>query len=408
MDFFNVVTVEDGKRLLMDNFKDYKFEIEEINILNSLGRVLAEDVYSNINVPEFNRSTVDGYAIKVSDSHGATDSIPSILNVLGEVMMGQEAKIAIKSGEAVYVPTGGMIPKGADGMIMIENTEKMDEDTVLIYKPISQDENIIQKGEDIEKGALALKKGRKITPEVVGVLAALGVSSFKVYKKPRFYSISTGDEIVGINEELTIGKVRDINSYALYALIEEIGGELVGNSIIKDDYNLLRDEVEKALDISDIVMISGGSSVGTRDYTHKVIDSFNGKGVFVHGVSIKPGKPTIMGEGKGRLIFGLPGHPVSSIIVFKAFLEYYINEKLGVERITPRVNAIMESNFPSAPGRTTYQMVKLSERDGKFYATPSFGKSGMISLLSESQGYVIIEIHEEGIYKGEEREVYLI
>ena len=408
MDFFKVVTIEEGKRLLMDNFKDYIFEIEEINILNSLGRVLAEDIYSNINVPEFNRSTVDGYAIKVSDSHGATDSIPSILNILGEVMMGQEANIRIKSGEAVYVPTGGMIPQGADGMIMIENTEKMDEDTVLIYKPISQDENIIQKGEDIEAGALALKRGRKITPEVVGVLAALGVSSFKVYKKPRFCIISTGDEIIGIDEELTVGKVRDINSYALYALIEEIGGEIVGNSVVKDDYDLLRDEVEKALDISDIVMISGGSSVGTRDYTHKVIDSFNGKGVFVHGVSIKPGKPTIMGEGKGKLIFGLPGHPVSSIIVFKTFLEYFINNKLGVETIAPRVNAIIESNFPSAPGRTTYQMVRLSERDGKFYATPTFGKSGMISLLSESQGYVIIEIHEEGIYKGEEREVYLI
>lgn len=408
MDFFKVVTIEEGKRLLMDNFKDYIFETEEINILNSIGRVLAEDIYSNINVPEFDRSTVDGYAIKVSDSHGATDSIPSILNILGEVMMGQEANISIKSGEAVYVPTGGMIPQGADGMIMIENTEKMDEDTVLIYKPISQDENIIQKGEDIEAGALALKRGRKITPEVVGVLAALGVSSFKVYKKPRFNIISTGDEIIGIDEDLTVGKVRDINSYALYALIEEMGGEIVGNSVVKDDYDLLRDEVEKALDISDIVMISGGSSVGTRDYTHKVIDSFNGKGVFVHGVSIKPGKPTIMGEGKGKLIFGLPGHPVSSIIVFKTFLEYFINNKLGVETIAPRVNAIIESNFPSAPGRTTYQMVKLSERDGKFYATPTFGKSGMISLLSESQGYVIIEIHEEGIYKGEEREVYLI
>ncbi len=408
MDFFKVVSVEEGKRLLMDNFRDYKFDTEEVNILKSRGRVLAEDIYSDINVPEFNRSTVDGYAIKVSDSHGATDSIPSILTVLGEVMMGEETNFSIKSGEAVYVPTGGMIPQGADGMIMIENTEKMDENTVLIYKPISQDENIIHKGEDIEANALALKKGRKITPEVVGVLAALGVSSFMVYKKPRFYCISTGDEIIGIDEKLTMGKVRDINSYALYALIERIGGELVGNSIVKDDYNLLRDEVEKALDTSDIVMISGGSSVGTRDYTHKVIDSFNGNGVFVHGVSIKPGKPTIMGEGKGKLIFGLPGHPVSSIIVFKAFLEYFINEKLGVDSITPRVNATMDFNFPSAPGRTTYQMVKLKEIDGKLYATPTFGKSGMISLLSESQGYIVIEIHEEGIYKGEEREVYLL
>lgn len=408
MDFFKVVSVEEGKKLLMDNFKDYEFKIEEINILESIDRILAQNIYSNINVPEFNRSTVDGYAIKVFDSHGANDSIPSILNILGEVMMGEEAKVSIKSGNAIYVPTGGMIPVGADGVIMIENTEKMDENTLLIYKPISQGENIIYKGDDIRKDSLTLEKGRKISPEVIGVLAALGIGKIKVYKKPRFYIISTGDEIIDIDEELTMGKIRDINAYALKGLIERLGGETVGRNIIKDDYDLLRAEVEKALDISDIVLISGGSSVGTRDYTHKVIDSFNGKGVFVHGVSIKPGKPTIMGEGNGKLIFGLPGHPVSSIVVFKTFLESFINDKLGVNNILPRVKAIMDFNFPSSPGRVTYQMVKLKERDGKFYAIPTFGKSGMITLLSESQGYIVIESHEEGIYKGEEREVYLL
>ena len=408
MEFFKVVSVSKGKELLIDSFKDYKFEVEEINILKSIDRILAEDIFSTINVPEFNRSTVDGYAINVLDSHGANDSIPSILNILGEVMMGQEARISIASGETVYVPTGGMIPMGADGVIMIENTEKMDQDTVLVYKPISQGENIIYKGEDIEKDVLALKKGRRITPEVVGVLAALGISQIKVYKKPRFYIISTGDEIIDIDEELTIGKIRDINAYTLSGLIEKLGGEVVSRSIIRDDYNLLRDEVEKAMNLADIVLISGGSSVGTKDYTHKVIDSFDGKGVFVHGVSIKPGKPTIIGEAEGKLIFGLPGHPVSSIIVFKAFLEPYINEKLGLDIIEPRVNAIMDFNIPSSPGKVTYQMVKLNERDGVYHARPSFGRSGMISLLTESQGYIVIEAHEEGIYKDELREVYLL
>lgn len=408
MDFFNIVSIEEGKRLLMDNFKDYEFGIEEVNILDSSDRILAEDIISNIDVPEFNRSTVDGYAINVFDSHGANDSIPSILNIQGEVRMGEEVKESIKSGYTMYVPTGGMVPEGANGIIMIENTEKMDENTLLIYKPISQGENIIYRGDDIKKDAVALKKGRKITPEVLGVLAALGIGKVKVYKKPRFYIISTGDEIIEIHEELTMGKIRDINAYALHGLIQKLGGETVGRNIIKDDYDLLREEVEKALAISDIVLISGGSSVGTRDYTHKVIGSFNGRGVFVHGVSIKPGKPTIMGEGNGKLIFGLPGHPVSSIIVFKTFLESFINEKLGIENIKPRVNAIVEHNFPSSPGRVTYQMVKLNERNGRFYAMPTFGKSGMISLLSESQGYIIIESHEEGIYKGEEREVYLL
>lgn len=408
MDFFKVVSVGEGKDMIWENFKDYEFETEEVNILASINRVLAEDIISDIDVPDFNRSTVDGYAIKSSDSYGATDSIPTILNIVGEIKMGEEAKLTIRSGQAAYIPTGGMLPEGADGVIMIENSEKMDENTLLIYKPIVQGENIIFKGDDIKKGSLALKKGRKITPELMGVMAALGISKIKVFKKPRFYIISTGDEIIDMDQELTIGKIRDINSYALYGLIINLGGEVVGKAIIKDDYNLLRNEVDKALDLSDIVIISGGSSVGARDYTHKVIDSFNGRGVFVHGVSIKPGKPTLIGEGKGKLIFGLPGHPVSSIIVFKTFIENYIYKKLNMDYIMPRVNAVMDFNFPSSPGKVTYQMVKLKEIDGQYHAEPSFGKSGMISLLSQSQGYIIIEAHEEGVYKGETREVFLL
>lgn len=408
MDFFNVVSVEEAKKLLMERFSDYEFEIEDVDIDNIKNRILAEDIISHINVPEFNRSTVDGYAIKASDSHGASDSIPSILNLLGEVMMGEEAKLDIKSGQAIYVPTGGMMPKSSDAMIMIENTEKMDKETLLINKPISQGENIVYKGDDIKVDEIVLKKGRKINTEVIGVIAALGIRSIKVYKKPKFYTISTGDEIIDIDEKLETGKIRDINNYTLKSLITDIGGQVCGSSIIKDDYELLRLEVEKALGVSDIVLISGGSSVGTRDYTHRVIESFHGAGVFVHGLSIKPGKPTIMGEGRGKLIIGLPGHPVSSIIVFITFLKDYIDKKLGVDQIPNSVEAIMDFNFASSPGKTTYQMVKLDLRDGKYYARASFGKSGMISLLSKSQGYIVVEIHEEGIYKGEQRRVYLL
>ena len=205
-----------------------------------------------------------------------------------------------------------------------------------------------------------------------------------------------------------MGKVRDINAYALYSLITKLGGEVVNKTIVKDNYNLLREEVEKALSTSDIVLISGGSSVGTRDYTAKVINSFNGKGIFVHGMSIKPGKPTIIGEGEGKAIFGLPGHPVSSIIVFKAVVEPFVKEKMGMIEYKPKTKAIMDFNFHSSPGKETYQMVKLKEENGVIHATPNFGKSGMITLLSNSDGYIIIKPHEEGVYKGEEREVYLL
>lgn len=407
MDFFNVVSVEKAREKLLEVFKDYQFKIEEVGLIESNNRVLAEDIYSNINVPEFNRSTVDGFAIKAKDSHGANGAVPSLFNILGEVEMGKESTYKVNSGHAVYVPTGGMIPEGADGVVMIEYIEKLDENSLMVYKPISFGENIIFKGDDIKTGELVLKKGRRIFPEVIGVLAALGISRIEVYKKPRFYIISTGDEIIDLEQELEIGKIRDINSYTLYSLILNLGGEVVGKNIIEDDYVLLKKEVEKALNISDIILISGGSSVGTKDYTNKVINSFNGEGVFVHGISIKPGKPTILGEGEGKLLVGLPGHPVSSIIVFKIIIEDYIRSKMDLIDFVSKTKAIMDFNFPSSSGRETYQMVKLEERDGKTYGVPSFGKSGMISLLSDSDGYIVIESYEEGVYKGEERDVYL-
>ncbi len=408
MDFFNIVSVEEGKKMMIEAFKEYHIEIEEINILDATDRVLAEAVVAKENVPEFNRSTVDGYAVKSSDTHGASESIPSFLTLLGEIKMGEEAKVKISSGEAIYVPTGGMIPEGTDAVIMIEYAEKLDDATLMVYRPQSVGENVILKGDDIKAGERIIEKGKKLTPQDIGVLAAIGASKINVYKRPRFFIISTGDELVDLDEELTMGKVRDINSYALYSLIIKLGGEISGSSIVRDDFELLRSSVENALEASDVVIISGGSSVGTRDYTSKVINSFKGKGVFVHGVSIKPGKPTIIGEGKGKVIFGLPGHPVSSIIIFKVFIEYFIKHLLNIKENINKTTAILDFNFPSSPGKETYQTVNIVERNGKNYAIPTFGKSGMITLLSKSDGYIVLKPHEEGILKGEEREVYLL
>lgn len=407
MKFFNTITVEKAINMMNENFRNLKIDSETVDILACRGRILAKDIYSTINVPEFNRSTVDGYAILSRDSHGSSPSIPAMLNLVGKVKMGEYVDKEIKSGQAMYVPTGGMLPKGADGVIMIEDVELMDDDIILGYKPISNGENLILKGDDIKKGELALKKATKLNPEHVGVLAALGISQVEVYEKIKFYIISTGDEIIDIDEELTVGKIRDINSYALAAMIEELGGQVSGKSIIKDDYEALRSQVEKALDMAHIVIISGGSSVGTMDFTHQVIDSFKGKGVFVHGMSIKPGKPTIVGEGKGKPIIGLPGHPISSIVVFKAIVEEFVYNKLDIEPTKASINARLDSNFPSDPGKKTYHMVKLRKEGNEYIASPVFGKSGMISLMSEADGYIIIEDHEEGVYKEEERKIYI-
>ncbi|WP_427340720.1 molybdopterin molybdotransferase MoeA [Caloranaerobacter sp. DY30410] len=408
MDFFKVVSVESARKMIVEKFMDFKLDIQEIEITKVLGRVLAEDVISDINVPEFNRSTVDGYAIISSDSHGATDTIPSFLNLIGEVKMGSKTELKITYGEAVYVPTGGMIPEGADGVIMIENVEIIDENTIAVLKPITPGENIIRAGDDIKKGSVVLKRGKRLEPQDIGVLAAIGLKNVKVYRKPKFYIISTGDELIDLDEKLDFGKIRDINGYSLSALVQQIGGEVVKRVIVRDDFNLLKKELEKAIELSDIILISGGSSVGNRDYTCQLINSFQGEGVFIHGVSIKPGKPTIVGEVCGKIVFGLPGHPVSSIIIFKVFVEYLVRKIMGMPYEINKTKAVMDFNIHSFPGRETYQMVTLEERQGKIFAKPNYGKSGMITLLSNSNGYVIIKSDEEGLNKGDERDVYFL
>jgi molybdopterin molybdotransferase len=407
MDFLNVLSVNEVKELIKKNFSHMKIESEKVNIINSLDRVLNEDIVSEVNVPDFNRSTVDGYAIKSSDSHGCSDSMPSFLNLVGEVEMGDIAEENISSGNAIYVPTGGMIPEGADAVIMIEYVEKLDESTIAINKPVSIGENIVYKGDDIKEGKIVLKKGKKVTSQDIGVLAALGIKVVEVYKNIKFHIISTGDEIIDIDEELKFGKIRDINGYAIHGLISKLGGTVVNKVIVKDDYNLLREEVKNGIEDSDIILISGGSSVGVRDFTHDVINSFDGQGILVHGVALKPGKPTIVGECCNKPVFGLPGHPVSAIIVFKIFVEYLVSELLNIKNNNYSINAIIDSNLHSSPGKQTYQMVSIEERDEKYYAIPNFGKSSMITLLSKSCGYVILDGNDEGLYKGQEVKVQL-
>lgn len=408
MDFFNVMSVDEVKKILSNNFKNMKIETEIVNILECEGRVLSKDIVSKFNVPEFNRSTVDGYAIKSKESHGCSECMPTFLDIVGEVSMGESASGDIKSGECMYVPTGGMIPNSSDAVIMIEHAEKLDEFTIAIHKPTSTGENVVYKGDDIKKDQIVIKKGKKLNSQDIGVLAALGVSEIEVYRTIKFTVISTGDEIIDLDEDLEFGKIRDINGYAICSLIKKLGGVVVKKSIVKDDYNLLREEVQFGIDNSDIVLLSGGSSVGTRDFTHDVINSFNGQGVLVHGVALKPGKPTIIGECENKVVIGLPGHPVSAIIVFKIFIEYLVNEILEINENKYLIDAIINQNLHSSPGKKTYQMVSLEEIDNKYYATPIFGKSSMITLLSKACGYVIINENCEGLYKKEKVKVHLL
>lgn len=403
MKFFDAKTPEEVELFLHNYSSAFKKQTESLNLHCVSGRTLSKSIKSTLNVPEFNRSIVDGYAIIASNSYGASPSIPSMFNLLGEVRMGETTDLVVHDFECVYVPTGGMIPSGADAMVMIEDSENFDETTIAIYKSTPVDNCIIHIGDDIKKNEVVLKEGTKITGKEIGVLAALGINEIDVYKRISVSVFSTGDEIIDIDEPLTLGKVRDINGYVLVDYLNTIGCHVVEHSIIKDDFDTLLNTLKNAMLHSDIILLSGGSSVGVRDYTCQVIESFDSGKVHIHGMTVKPGKPTIVGTVEDKLIIGLPGHPVSSTMVYKGFIEPFIESMMGCLTYVKTLEATLNVNVHSAPGKRTYQMVTVKGGE----VTPLHGKSGMITLLSQADGYFVMGRETEGQEKGSLVTVYL-
>ncbi|MCR1973243.1 molybdopterin molybdotransferase MoeA [Clostridium sporogenes] len=406
MDLFNVVSIKEAKDLIEKNFNVKPIK-EEVELLNSMDRVIYEDIVSQINVPNFRRSTVDGYAVNSKDVAGASESMPAMMNYKGEVFMGKIPEVNMDfPGDCVYVPTGGMIPEGADSVVMVEYTERVHEDTVLINKSTAYGEKVVEIGEDIAKEEIIIKKGKRLRPYEIGVLSSLGITKVPVCRKPKVAIISTGDEIVDPNKEPKLGQIRDINSYILQASIIEDGGIPINYGIIRDDFNLLKNTVEKAIEDTDIVLISGGSSVGKKDVTIDVINSLGDPGVFVHGIAIKPGKPTIIGKAKDKIIFGLPGHPLSAAIVYKIIVKYYIDKIAGAKEEVFPIICKFNINYHSAKGREEYLPVTLNWEGDEIIASPVFSKSGLISGFSKAYGFIKIDKNLEGIKKNEKVFVY--
>ncbi|OGO77781.1 MAG: hypothetical protein A2Y23_14960 [Clostridiales bacterium GWB2_37_7] len=401
MKLLKVDTIQQVLDKMEYQFRDIKLSTEEINILEVVGRTAAEEILSQYNIPDFNRSTVDGYAIVASDTFGVTDSIPVFLDVIGQVEMGKATNIVINKGQAAYVPTGGMVPSGADAVIMIEYIEEMDNKTIAAYSATAPGENIIRIGDDVAAGASLIHKGKLIKPQDIGAMAAAGIRQINVYEKPRVAVISTGDEIADPFGDIEAGEIRDINTYTLSAMLEEMGAAVTVRKVIKDEFELLRSNVEAALENNHIVIISGGSSVGTKDVTAKVIDCLGEPGVFVHGMAVKPGKPTIIGKAKGRALFGLPGHPVSAVMVFKVLVGHFIAKLMNRDHFSLQIPAECSTNVHSSPGKETFQMVELQQIGNGYLAVPLHGKSGAISLVSKAHGFVRIPHNKEGISKGE-------
>ena len=401
-DFFKVLTVTDAKAKLFANVS-LKPEPETVHLMNALGRVLAEDVISPINIPGFKRSTMDGYAVKAKDTFGASEGLPAYLNIIGEIRMGQEASINLGPQEAVKISTGGMLPSNSDSVVMVEYTENLDELTIGIVKAVAPGENIVLHNEDVKENELVLNQGTLLRAQDLGVLGGMGIMEVKVYKKAKVGIISTGDEVVPPEQEPKPGQVKDINSYALFGQVLERGGIPTLYGIIQDSMADLKTTVQRALAEQDLVIITGGSSVGTRDVTAKVIDSFGEPGVVVHGVSVRPGKPTILGVIGGKPVYGLPGHPVSTMVIFDLFVTPVMNQLQGGTVIYKPaiVRAKLSRSLSSGSGREDYVRVKLVEKNGELWAEPILGKSGLIFTMVKAQGIFKISLDKEGLAEGQ-------
>ena len=400
--FFKVKTTEEVFEILK-GFNPTKEEV--VSLENALGRVLSSDIISQEDLPGFFRSSMDGYAVRARDTFGATESLPVLMEVSGEVIMGQSPTMTVGPGKAVRISTGGMLPKGADGVVMLEYCHTIDKKTIEISRVISPLENVIRSDDDFEEGSTILEEGCILRPQDLGLLAGLGITRISVYKRPRVAIISTGNEVIPIDQRPEPGQVRDINNYTLGAFCRQAGAIPISLGLCSDSFTQIRGLVARGLDEADSVWISGGSSVGTRDLTLKVFESFDNMELFVHGISISPGKPTIIARIGTRAVFGLPGHTTSAMVVAEVFLNRFLS-RLSGEKTSPgaanyQVEAELSRNIESANGRDDYIRVKLKKKGEKLIAEPVFGKSGLISTLVEAHGLILVDRNTEGIYQGQ-------
>lgn len=401
-ELFQARTVGEAREIVAGHLKPQR-DTRVVPLLESLGLRLAADVLAKEDVPGFDRSTMDGFAVRAGDTFGASESLPAYLDVTGEIFMGKDAGGSLEAGQAWKIPTGGMLPAGADAVVMVEYTEPLDEKTIGVTRPVGPGENVVRRGEDVRKGDTVLPAGHIIRPQDLGMLSAVGVSEVEVVPPARVGILSTGDEVVPVEATPGPGQVRDINSYTLYGQVRACGGEPVLYGIVRDDFGELKDRLEKALQECDLVILSGGSSVGTRDVTAKVIEALGRPGVLFHGISIKPGKPTVGAVVDNKPVFGLPGHPVSAMVVFQLLVAPLV--RFGEYRRDPlefAVRAKITRNMRSSAGREDYVRVQLREGDGgELLADPILGKSGLIATMVKAHGLAKIPAEKEGVEAGE-------
>lgn len=406
--FFRVSSPEEAKMQLT---QFGALETESTSIDEAIFRVLADSITADQESPPFDRSTMDGFAVRSIDTFGSTESSPSLFKIVDEILMGDAPRGKLRRGEAVRIWTGGAMPQGADAVVMVEHAQVIGVNALEVFKAVAPFDNMVRKGEDYKKGEDLLRTGLRLRPQDIGLLASLGNTKVQVYRRPRVALISSGDEIRPIEEKPPPGCVRDVNRHSLNAAIKEAYAEPKWVGLAEDTLESVRKMLVSGIEIADIVIISGGSSMGSRDYVIQAISEHPCSRILLHGVSMSPGKPIIVGVIESKPVIGLPGHPVSAMVCFDQFVIPIIR-RLGGENtsesfLKPRVDAVLTRNVSSKEGRLDFVRVRLSLSGGEFHATPVPGKSGMVSAMSRTHGFVKIPVDCEGFYKGQKVRVYL-
>ncbi|NJE41681.1 gephyrin-like molybdotransferase Glp [Thermococcus sp. GR6] len=396
MAFLKVVPLEEALKVI-DSFP-LKPEIEEVSLEEALGRVLAEDVVSPIDVPPFDRATVDGYAIRAEDTFMASESEPVRLKVIGEINAGDTPTIELKPGESVYISTGAPLPKGADAVIQFEDVDR-EGDEVVIYKPAYPSLGVMKRGADIPKGSSLLEKGTRLGFKETALLSAVGFSKVRVFRKPKVAVISTGNEVILPGTELKYGQIYDINGRAIADAVRELGGEAIFLGIARDDRESLRELILRGVECCDIVLLSGGASGGIRDLTSSIIEELGE--VKIHGIAIQPGKPTIIGLINGKPIFGLPGYPTSCLTNFTLLVAPLLRKLLGRENEVRKVKKRLAHKVFSVKGRRQFLPVRIEGEK----AVPILKGSGAVTSFIDADGFIEVPENVEILEAGEEVEV---
>jgi len=381
-----------------------------VPLLQACGRVAAETVKASLDVPPFHRSTVDGFAMKAKDTFNAEEDKPTTLKVVGQAQAGQLPTAKVTQGTAVEIATGAPLPEGADAVVMFEDTTRKN-NTLDVYKVVAKDENVMKAGSDLRRGDVLLQNGQTITSRRIGVLAASGLTKVTVFKRPKVAIISTGGEVVEPGKPLPPGRIYDINAYTLNAAVSECGCEPLYLGIIPDNFEDLKKTLRKALANADVVVTSGGVSVGPKDLTPKILNELGKPGVIVCGIAVKPGKPTTIAIIDGKPVFALPGHPTSALLIFHILARPVLLAMAGrtKEPEQTTVQAVAGERMFSAKGRRTFVTVNLVRDDsGKLRVFPvATGQSGAITTLTKADGFIEIDERTQFVDVGEKVTVYL-